>query len=272
MDKLTLHPSSQKLLEAYFRTPTHALGLTGPIGTGLGTLARTLGAELAGSDQLVSIIEPEKGLISIERVRSLYEQTRSVQQGKRVIVIDDADAMSRDAQNSLLKLLEEPARNVHFILTSHAPERLLQTIRSRTQIIAVRMLTDDSSRALLSHYSLDETRERQALFLATGKPAELTRLATDDEYFAARVAVVTDARLFLQGTPYDRLVIVKKYTDRISAHTFLSMCTRLLRFNLVKQRHYASADLMPVFETVMKRVDANGHVRTQLMYLVTKLP
>lgn len=271
MDNLVIHPATKKLLDAYLREPTHALGLTGDVGAGLGTLAHALGAKLAGSTQLVTTLEPEKGLISIERVRALYEQTRSVQQSRRVIVIDDADTMSRDAQNSLLKLLEEPAKNVHFILTSHAPERLLQTIRSRMQIVGVRAVSQEQSSALISSYDLDPTRARQALFLGAGKPAELIRLASDDEHFAEQAGFVTDARAFLQSNTYDRLVLLKKYSERTSALAFISMCMKLLKFNLIKQRHYASAELIPVLETAARRIEANGHVRTHLMCLVTKL-
>ena len=272
MDKLSLHSATKKLLTAYLKDPTHALCLSGEVGAGLGSLAFTLAADLAGSESLVTVIAPEKDLISIERVRGLYEQTRSVQQGKRCIIIDDADTMSRDAQNALLKLLEEPARNVHFILTTHQPSHLLATIRSRTQIITVLSLGEQDSLKLLEPHGLDETKQRQALFLALGRPAELIRLAENPTYFDDQATIITDARMFLQGSTYDRLVTIKKYSDRSGALYLLAMCTRLLRFNLLKQHHYATAELMPVFEQVIQRIDGNGHVKTHLMYLVTKLP
>jgi hypothetical protein len=272
VDKLLIHPATQKLLAAYLKTPAHALCIVGDSGSGTGSVADRLANELAGNPQLVTHIAPEKGLISIDRIRHLYEQTRSIQQGKRVIIIDDADAMSVDAQNALLKLLEEPVENVHFILTTHHETGLLSTIKSRAQLVPLLPITEEQSRKLLKSYSLDDTAVLQGLFLAKGRPAELTRLAGDPEYLSARSVIVTDARTFLQTDDYGRLVIVKKYTDRTNALEFLGMCAKLLSFSLLKQRNYASADVMDTLDKVMGRIEANGHVRTHLMHLVTKLP
>lgn len=272
MASLVMHPATRKLLDAYLKTPAHALLLDGEEGAGLGAIAHDVAAQLSGNSQLVTVIEPEKGLISIERIRHLYEQTRSIQKGRRCIVIDDADSMSTDAQNALLKLLEEPVENVHFVLTTHHLSRLLATIRSRTQHINVMPVNEAESRALLASHGLTDMQQLQALFLAIGRPAELTRLASDKEYLASRSTVVTDARTFLQTDDYSRLVIIKKYTDRTAALQLLAMCAKLLTFSLIKQRNYSAASTMDLLDTVIKRIDANGHVRTHLVYLVTKLP
>lgn len=272
MPSLWLHPATKKIIDSYTKSPAHALILTGSIGAGLGTLALDLGTSLSGNRQSVSVIAPEKGLISIDRVRQLYEQTRSIQRTKRCIVIDDADAMSHDAQNALLKLLEEPVENVHFILTTHQSQQLLATIRSRAQIIAVRPLDEAMSKTVLESYDLSPTSQAQALFLASGQPAELIRLASDVDYFASQTTIVTDARSFLQTDQYARLIVMKKYMDRSAALTFLAMCSKLLTFSVLRQRNYSVTDAMEAVEIVMKRIEANGHVRTHLLYLVTKLP
>lgn len=272
MAELLIHPATRKLLDAYLKKPAHALCITGEIGAGTNSVASMLADELADNAQLVTHIAPEKGLIPIDRIRQLYEQTRSIQQTRRCIVIDDADAMSHDAQNALLKLLEEPVENVHFVLTTHTETQLLPTIKSRAQIIPLLPITEAQSKELLDNYSLDQTARAQALFLASGHPAELVRLASDPENLAKNSVIVTDARSFLQADDYTRLVIIKKYTDRNLALEFLAMCAKLLSFSLLRQRNYNSADIMPVLDKVMGRIEANGHVRTHLMYLVTKLP
>jgi len=269
--ELLINVATKKLLDAYLKSPAHALLLCGESGVGLGSIANMLARELSESEQTVTSLLPEKGLISIERVRTLYEQTRSIQDGKRVIIIDDADSMSPDAQNALLKLLEEPVENVHFVLTTHAPNQLLSTIRSRAQAIRVLNIDETMSKQLLANYSLDATKHAQTLFLASGRPAELTRLAEDEEYFAAKAGVVSDARTFLQTDAYGRLMVIKKYTDRAGALEFLTMCGQLLRFSFLKQKNVSAAENMEVFDLVMKRIEANGHARTHLMHLVTKL-
>lgn len=74
--------------------------------------------------------------IRIDQVRALesFIQVGS-HRGRRVILIEPAEAMNEATANALLKSLEEPPAGVHFLLISHAAERLLPTVRSRTRAI-----------------------------------------------------------------------------------------------------------------------------------------
>ena len=65
-----------------------------------------------------------------------------------MIVLDDADALNPNAGNSLLKTLEEPLAGNHLVLCTSAPDKLLPTIRSRTQRIRFRPLTTEALLAL----------------------------------------------------------------------------------------------------------------------------
>lgn len=272
MAERVLHDATQRMLEAFILEPAHALCLSGDVGAGLGTVARTLAERLSGSSLAVTVISPEKGLIPIDRVRQLYGETRAKQTGRRCIIIDDADRMSAEAQNALLKLLEEPVENVHFILTSHHLQALLPTIRSRLQVIAVRPIDETASIKLLSQYLLNDVRQRQILFLAAGKPAELVRLAGDEEYFKARVEVVSKARSFLEADTYGRLIAIKSLTDRAGALSFLTTCADLLTYGFIRQHNLAASQGMDELDEAMERIESGGHVRTQLLHVVTKLP
>ncbi len=63
--------------------------------------------------------------------------------GWRVVVIDSADEMNRNAANAVLKVLEEPPRRAVLLLVSHVPGRLLPTIRSRCRRLVLKPLADD---------------------------------------------------------------------------------------------------------------------------------
>lgn len=67
----------------------------------------------------------------------------------RVAVIDSMDELNREASNALLKMLEEPPPNTLFFLVSHAPGRLLPTIRSRCRRVDFQALDDDAMAAIL---------------------------------------------------------------------------------------------------------------------------
>lgn len=82
----------------------------------------------------VILVEPDdKGHIGIEVIREVVDRSgyRPFEGRRRVVVIDEADAMTVEAQSALLKTLEEPPSASVFILVSSMPDALLPTVRSR---------------------------------------------------------------------------------------------------------------------------------------------
>lgn len=267
---IILSDSAKKFVNDFSREPSHATLLTGPRGVGLKTLALHL-ATSAG--KVHSIVEPiakmPKGqaIINAERIRELYDATRTNLDGKHFIIIDDADRMNVTAQNALLKLLEEPNSSVHFILTSHAPDVLLPTIRSRTWQFNVSPVDEMASRRLLkSHGVNDETRLAQLLYVASGLPAELTRLSSEGVDFDRLLSSVTLARQFIEGSAYDRLIVVNRLKDdREGALKFIDTTIMLLKRTMKGTEDPRSTlrlidNLLGAHEVIR----ANGNVRLQL--------
>lgn len=110
--------------------------------------------------------------ISVDQVRGLGEflGLTPALSDWRVVVIDSVDELEKSAANALLKMLEEPPPNTLFLLVSHAPGRLLPTIRSRCRRLQFEALDDDAMTSVLQEQLPDaSTDERQRLIpLANG--------------------------------------------------------------------------------------------------------
>ena len=126
-------------------------------------IARLLAAGSHPDFRLLERLErPSGGLarnISVDQVRSLGDLlavTPSMSPW-RAIIIDAADDLEASAANALLKMLEEPPANSLFFLVSHAPGRLLPTIRSRCRRLDFRKLEHDAMTSLLGR-SLPEAK------------------------------------------------------------------------------------------------------------------
>lgn len=80
-----------------------------------------------------SIIEPEGNSIKIAQIRELQENVyiKPIVSSKKVFIINDSDKMTEEAQNSLLKTLEEPPEYIIIILVASNENKLLNTIKSR---------------------------------------------------------------------------------------------------------------------------------------------
>lgn len=130
----------------------HAYLFEGPAGVGKRSAAIGLGLALACPDQGcgtcdicrrvlagnhpdVRVVVPTTTQILLDQAQELVllAGTRPHEARARVIVLDEADRLNPNAGNCLLKTLEEPFPGNHFVLVTAAPDRLLPTIRSRTQ-------------------------------------------------------------------------------------------------------------------------------------------
>ena len=185
----------------------HGLIISGPKGVGKATLAYQFLKDIfsigKNRDQVVKQLEAGSfpGLLTIER---LYDEKRQryfgditvdaiepifsflrlsqIDDGYRAIVIDGADTMNRNAQNAILKLLEEPPRKVFFMLLTEQAGLMLPTIRSRCMSYALAPLdraTFGEGFNILSPGTSDA--ETEALYqLSNGALGQALRWQKDD--------------------------------------------------------------------------------------------
>lgn len=139
--------------------------------------------------------------ITVDQIRGLsrFLHLAPSMATRRVVVIDAADDMERGAANALLKNLEEPPRDTIFLLISHAPGRLLPTIRSRCRFLPFQPLADADLRRVLRAQAPDLSPDALEALVrgAEGSPGRALRMRDLDvaglEAVLARIADGQDA-------------------------------------------------------------------------------
>jgi DNA polymerase-3 subunit delta' len=214
-----------------------ALLFAGPPGVGKWRVARTLAAavnclnpdRLAASDLAldacgscracdriqravhvdVLALEPDdKASIKIDLVREVLEQTsfRPFEGARRLVLIREADTLEPQAQNALLKSLEEPPAGTVFVLTSALPGVLLPTVRSRLMRLAFGRLSEaDVTRVLVERQEYAEREARAAAALADGSVANALALGSTDVAVLREMAMLLLNQAAANGPAASRL-------------------------------------------------------------------
>ncbi len=192
-----------------------------------------------------------RGEIVIEDVRAAIDFLRltPAEGAWRVLIVDSADELNRNAANALLKILEEPRPRTVLILVSHAPGRLLPTIRSRCRRLALAPLSDAAMTEALQARAPDLDAADRALIatLAEGSLGHALNLIESDALGLFREV----AALLVQWPRFDTAALHKladKVTARGGERSF-EMAAELLEWIGARfLRHAARKDASPARE------------------------
>ena len=258
----------------------HGLIFAGPTGVGKATTARALGAaflceqpkgaDACGTCESCRVLEADnhpdfhtivkehiryhdkggksKGItLSINVVRpELIEPAsrKSVMGRGKVFVIEQADLMNDDAQNAMLKTLEEPAGRTLIVLLTDQPDALLSTVRSRCQFVQFAPLDEAVVRRELEKRKIDKKTAADAAALSGGSLGLALRWIEDGVVDAARELTVQIDDL-LHGNPPDNLpqwldAAAKAYAEKQLERDELSSKDQATREGLTLYLHIAA--------------------------------
>lgn len=217
MSDIVVHPLTQKHLDSFGKTPAQAIMLSGPTGSGKLTLATRLAETILGlpPDSLSSYsyavtISPVEGKsIGIEQVRELEHflslKVPTKAPYNRAIIIENSHLLTIEAQNALLKTLEEPPEGTIVILTASHDKSLLPTIRSRVQSVAVQK---PPKQALEEYFSsqFEPKVISQSHAISGGMPGLMHALLSDEEH--PLLTATEQARQLLSQPAHERLLSV----------------------------------------------------------------
>jgi DNA polymerase-3 subunit delta' len=141
----------------------------------------------------VLVLTPdERASIKIDVVGEVLERSafRPFEGRRRVVIIRDADALEPEAQNALLKSLEEPPPGTVFLLTTALPAVLLPTVRSRCMRLAFARLSErEVADVLVRDHGLTESEAHEAASLADGRVGEAHALGCTDVAVLREIAL-----------------------------------------------------------------------------------
>ncbi|MEW6585392.1 MAG: AAA family ATPase [Nitrospirota bacterium] len=136
-------------------------------------------------------VSPESGQIRIEEIRAIDDvlALKAFEGKKKIVIVDDADAMNLFAANAFLKTLEEPPPDSLIILVSSRPDLLPDTIRSRCSPIRFTPLSDRACEEVLRKTLPQRPATREKKSRRPARSEEITQLpsAPDDRLIAALV-------------------------------------------------------------------------------------
>ena len=190
---------------------THAWLITGPPGSGRSNAARAFAAALqcerqgcgqcrscrsvlAGSNPDVTLVRTEQLSLRVEQIRDLVLKAAMSPAVERwqVLVVEDADRLTEQAADALLKSLEEPPPRTVWVLCAPTVEDAVPTIRSRCRLLVLGTpSTDAVARALQGRFGVDPAMATFAARASQGHIGRARALATNEEVRRRRQEVLS---------------------------------------------------------------------------------
>jgi len=130
----------------------HAFLLTGPTGCGKTTVGRIIATRLGinlDSEDFTEVDSADfRGIDTVRDIRK-KAQFKALEGDYRMYLIDECHKMTNDAQNALLKILEDTPKHVFFVLCTTEPHKLLPTIKGRCSLFEMKLLNEEQMQTLL---------------------------------------------------------------------------------------------------------------------------
>jgi len=181
------------------------------------------------------IVEPtDKSIISMDNIRDLLLRLGKKQKTDLFIIIRPADLLGLDSANAMLKNLEEPQDNVHFVLITSKASKIIPTILSRS---AVYILRED--KPVDGAIDADKKIMDLAKRLVVARPADLPAIAEE----------------------------VAKVKDGVRNHAMdvLGIAIEILYKSYFKTGKDVFVKKLPKFITAYENIEKNGHVKLHLV-------
>ncbi|HUD05533.1 MAG TPA: hypothetical protein VMR18_01235 [Candidatus Saccharimonadales bacterium] len=246
MDSIVINSSTNQELVSFIEKPSQAIGIVGVNGSGKRTLVQWLTSKLLqiNFDKVTTYpyyldISPVNDSISIEEIRNTQkflklktpEDDRLI---RRVAVIEHAEVMTREAQNALLKQLEEPPNDTVFILTLDNVHGILPTVLSRLTTINIHKPSKTQIISFFSAMKNSESDINKAYLLSGGLIGSMSSFLTEGETEKTEITI-GEVKELLVMSKLDRLLSIDKlYVKKDDLKQFIQMLIQMSQGTIIQ--------------------------------------
>lgn len=276
--------SGRKLTASIFTAALNCKSLTEEIPC---EICNSCMKQKSGNHPDVTIIRPSGSSIKIKQIWEIISlvSKKSVEGGYKVIIFEDAEKMTDEAQNAFLKTLEEPNQDTVFILIVENLNLLLSTMQSRCQVFKFRKLDQHSIIEYLSkNQGFSQSQIKLAASSADGSIGKSLKILFDDTYSKkrnesiriiseisndskARVALLADAIIQSRTDALDfvrvcnsffRDVMIYKELDQVSEKMLLNFdaLNEIIRYSEALTNEDINC-IMEIINNGKKQIDFN---------------
>ncbi len=204
-----------------------------------------------------NIMEPEGNSLKIEQIREFQKKVaeKPIISNRKIYIINDSDKMTKEAQNCLLKTLEEPPEYITIILIGSNENEFLSTIKSRCTIIRFQNIPDDKIEKYLKEKENITIKNPLILKAYGGSIGKALKLQNKQEQYQQIQEILQN----LKETDIIELIEKSKiiYEEKEEIENILQYINTIL-LELSKQ-NYKYTNCIQIVENTKKRLQSNAN-------------
>ena len=203
------------------------------------------------------LIEPEGNSIKIEQIREIQKKVAEnpIISNKKVYIINDSDKMTKEAQNCLLKTLEEPPEYITIILIGQNENSFLETIKSRCMILHFDKIENEVIKSFLKDNFQIEDLDEDLLDTFQGSIGKAINLKDKENIYVKLKEVLNFAKKCSIIEFMKKAQII--YENKENIYEVLENINLILFKNIEQDIKYANC--IQIVEETKKRLNSNSN-------------
>lgn len=269
----------------------HAVLLSGPRGVGKKTFARILAAAVLCEEETPCFkcpschkalegIHPDITEVTqyikhrsfpIDEVRRIRREAYvSPNEGeKRIFILANVDSMGAEAQNALLKIIEEPPSHAMFIMTVQDVGALLPTVLSRVITIPISPVDDETCKAEVKKI-LPDTDVETACAIAQGSIGKAMEILQNEKLKKAAETAIEIVKTAVKGDRYETLRVLTSVAQSSELAEILDFTAAILENAMCKKTDSISKEISSSAKRIMKMLEAVIYAKKAMTYNANK--